>query len=133
MKIFLGFVQDSPGAVFRLYMSVVLFLFALLSLTSVDLHSGCSVSEGIAGVILSTNWLYGFLSLVGSISLLFRHRLVGWKLGSWISDITAVFMFLLLSYEYLTSKPPIYAGGILAITSAIFLVGGLIYDRREGA
>lgn len=131
-KLIPSVLRETPGAVFRLYMAVVLFLFALLSFCAVDLRVDPTTLDGLHDLVLSSPFWWGQFSLFGAASLIFRSRIAGWKLGAFLGDVSSVCMFSFLSYEYLTSKPPIYAGGIMAITAVLFLIGGLI-DERRGA
>lgn len=121
VKRFLG---DSPGSIFRCYMAAVLLQFAVLSLADVHLVSDYDfIHDG-------SFWM-GLFSAFGALSLLFRSSLAGWSAGAWATDAVSLITFGALSYDFLTRKPPIYAGGVLTVTSAIFLIGGLIYERRS--
>lgn len=121
------FWQDSPGFIFRAYVATVLVVFAVLSFASIP------VCEDVLSDFLQPNYWWGVCSLFGASSLLFRGSYAGWKTGALIGDAAAVLAFLYLSYDYLTRKPPIYAGGIFAVVAALFLVGGLIHERKGKA
>lgn len=125
-------VQETPGAIFRLYMAAVLLQFALLSFCSVNLTCESGTPERLHDLFLSTGFWYGQFSLFGAISLIFRSKVAQWKLGAFLGDLASVTMFGFLSYEYLTHRPPIYAGGIMAVTAILFLIGGLIKDAKRG-
>lgn len=114
---------NSPGAVFRFYIASVLVIFALLSFASVPV---CDDFD----MIFQSSWWWGVISLFGAGSMFLRSKIVSWKLGAWIGDLSSITAFLFLTYDYMTRKPPIFSGGILAATAVIFLLGGLRYDRR---
>ena len=124
-------IPHTTGTIFRCYMAAVLVAFAVMSLYTVPLTASVSIAEGIDDIFLSNGFWYGNFSLIGAGTLLFRSRLSEWKWGAWLGDVAAVSMFSFLSYEYLTSKPPIYAGGVMAILAVFFLIGGLINERRS--
>ena len=128
-KLIAALFDNSPGCIFRAYMAVILIQFAFLSFCSVDLTVGGGLD--LHDLVLAEGFWYGQLSLFGAASLILRKKLVSWKLGSFLGDAAAIVMFAFLSTEYLTSKPPIYAGGIMAGTAAAFLLGGLVYERRH--
>lgn len=122
---------ESQGAIFRAYMAVVLIQFAFLSFMNVELCAAAAFGDRLHDLFLSSSFWWGQFSLFGALSLVLRSKLVGWKLGALMGDVAAVCTFTFLSIEYLTSKPPIYAGGIMAATAVLFLIGGLIYERRS--
>ena len=117
------YIGNSPGAIFRCYMAAVLFQFSL-SFSSVGMTD-------VTAVPFSEHFWWGVVSGFGAASLLFRNVFIYWSVGVVLSDVLSVIAFLFLSYDYLTRKPPLYAGGILAATAAVFLIGGLIYERRR--
>lgn len=130
MRNFLQKLLHTPGAAFSLYMAAVLTQLSILSFSSVNLRCEAHASQDLHDLFLSTNYWWGAFSMFGAASLLFRKHLCNWKLGSLLGDLASVIMFTFLSYEYLTSKPPVYAAGIMSVTAAIFLIGGLFYERR---
>ena len=115
---------DKPGVVFRLYMATVLFQFALMSFCSVKLVE-------FTDMLFDGAFWWGIFSGFGACSLALRSKFMSWYLGALLSEIAAVLAFVSLSYDYLTRKPPIVAGSVLAATAAVFLIGGLVYERRS--
>ena len=122
---------NRPGVIFRLYMAAVLFQFSLLSFASVDLAATNDLCFGAFNMARDISFWLGVFSSLGACSLAFRSKYVNWPLGILLSESAAVLAFVTLSYDYLTRKPPIIAGSVLSITAAIFLIGGLIYERRN--
>ena len=118
------YIGDSHSTIFRCYMAAVLFQFSILSFINVGVMD-------LAQVPFSESFWWGVVSGFGASSLLFRNQFIYWTVGVVLSDVLSVIAFLFLSFDYLTRKPPILAGGVLAATAAVFLVGGLIYERRH--
>jgi hypothetical protein len=104
-------------------MAVVLVQFAVLSFCAVPLVT-------FPDLVLTASFWWGVCSAFGACGLLFRKFIKNWYLGAVMSDVAAVVAFITLSYDYLTRMPPIIAGSVLSATAAIFLIGGLIYERR---
>lgn len=116
--------MNDISTVFRWYVAVVLIQFSVMGLfTPVPMCDDFDV------FFQATFW-WSIFGAFGALSLLLRKKLGSWKLGMFLGDLAAVVTFSFLSYDYLTRKPPIYAAGVLAATTAIFLIGGLINERR---
>jgi hypothetical protein len=127
----LKLLKDTPGAIFRMYMAAVLVQFSILSFAAVPLCPDSTATQMVHDLILSCNYWIGAAGMFGAVSLVFRTKFKNWGIGVVLGDLVAAAMFVLLSYEYLTSKPPIYAGAIMMFTAAIFLIGGLFCERRD--
>lgn len=112
-------------------MATVLFQFSALSFASVNLVETQDLCTSAVGMVLNLSFWLGVFSSLGACSLAFRSKYASWPLGILISESAAVLAFITLSYDYLTRKPPIIAGSVLSVTAAIFLIGGLIYERRN--
>lgn len=115
--------DNKPSSVFRVYMAAVLLQFAILSLCSVRLVE-------YSDMLFDVNFWCGIFSGFGACSLAFKSHFKHWRAGAICSEIAAVATFIVLSYDYLTRKPPIVAGSVLSATAAVFLIGGLIHERR---
>lgn len=116
--------ERTPGGIFRAYMAAVLLQFAVLSFCSVQTIQPLDMP-------LDTAFWWGIFALFGAMGLLFRTTFRSWKAGTLISDISAVVTFSVLSYDFMTRKPPIFVGGVLSATAVAFLIGGLINERKS--
>ena len=122
-KFLSALLENKPSTVFRLYAAAVLAQFALLSFCSVQMVE-------TSDMVFDLSFWLGIFSGFGACIMVFKNKFIHWRLGSVLSEVAAVATFVTLSYDYLTRKPPIIAGSILSATAAVFLVGGLIYERR---
>lgn len=122
-KLLEEFVGNKPGTIFRTYTAAVLLQFSLLSFCSVQMVNA-------ADILFNLSFWFGVFSSFGACSLLLRNKFIHWKAGSVLSEIAAVMTFAIMSYDYLTQRPPLIAGSILSLTAILFLIGGLVYERR---
>jgi hypothetical protein len=112
------------AAVFKLFVSVVLFQFAFLSLLSVS--ADFSDIPVLESSMYSSHFWWGFLGLFGALSLLFEKYILKDKVVLSLGYLSAIMSLILLSYDFVARKPPIHTGGILSVTAGIFL-GGILY------
>ena len=117
--------MNDISTIFRWYVSAVLFQFAVIGLFTTG--PMCDDFD----VFFKAPFWWSVFAAFGALTLMLRKQLKAWKLGILIGDMAAVTTFSFLSYDYLTRKPPIYAAGVLAATTVIFLIGGLINERRS--
>lgn len=125
-----GIFHGDPGTIFRAYIATILTIFSAFYFCNVPLCRGQGVGDTFHDLFLAPNYWWGVASLIGAASLIFRSKLDSWHEGHVAGDIIAVITFVYLSYDFIVEKPPMYAGGVLSGTAAIFLVGGMIHDRR---
>jgi hypothetical protein len=114
------------SAVFKLFIAVVLFQFALLSIASIS--NGISDIPILESHIASSHFWWGLFGLLGSFSLVFENYIKNDKAMLSFGYISAITSFILLSYDFVSRKPPIHTGGILSVTAGIFL-GGILYGK----
>ena len=122
------FHKDSPSAVFKVFISTVLVLFAVLSLVSNEVAPSVNVLPTLEKTLTSVNYWWGVLGLFGASSLLFEKYIKGNIVVLILGYSAAISSLGLLSYDFVTTKPPVHTGGILAATAVVFL-GGLLYGR----
>lgn len=117
---------ESPAAVFKAFISFVLVQFALLSLVSVT--TGVKDIPVAEGLVDSVHFWWGLLGLFGAASLIFEKFISGDKAVLTLGYLSAITSFVILSYDFAASRPPVLTGGILSVTASIFL-GGLLYGK----
>jgi hypothetical protein len=117
---------NSVEAVFKAFVAVVLIQFAALSLVSIT-NDVVDVPV-LESVVSSAHFWWGLMGLYGAACLLFEKYIKGDKLVCVSGYLAAILSFLLLSFDFAASKPPIHTGGILAVTASVFL-GGMLYGR----
>lgn len=122
---------ESISSVFRLYMACLLLFFSLLSFYSINFPDRLSVFTQLTYLPFDLNFWWGSISIIGAGCLTFNSLVAKWRLGNFLGYFAAIISFSFLSVEWLTRKPPVYAGGIITITTIIFLLGGLRYGTRE--
>jgi hypothetical protein len=131
---FLNKIGNTPGMVFRMYLAAVLFQFSMLSFASIhtpNTNSAIPFLDNIADTLFVAKYWWGVASLAASCGMLFRYKLKAWPAGVLTADLLAIASFGFLGYDYATDKPPVFAGSILAVTSAVFLIGGILDERRR--
>lgn len=119
---------ESPSSLFKVFVSIVLSQFALLSLLSVS--NGMKDVPVLEGLLGSSHYWWGLLGLFGASSILFEKYIKGNLPVLAFGYLSAMSSFVLLSYDFAASRPPIHTGGILSATASIFL-GGLLYGRLK--
>ena len=127
-------VNTTPGMVFRLYMAVVLLQFSIISFAaSIPPHTTAEIPilDLVVSQLFAAKYWWGVFSFLGAASLVFRSKLSYWPLGAIFGDCISIIAFGFLGYDYATDKPPIFAGSILATTAVVFLIGGLLDERRR--
>lgn len=124
----LDFHVGSPTAVYKLFIATVLVLFSLLSLVSISTGNAIQDVPVLEKSMASAHFWWGLLGLYGASTLFFEKYVKGSLLTVISGYVSAILSLSLLSYDFLTTKPPIYSGGILAATAVVFL-GGLLYGR----
>jgi len=121
----------SPSSVFKLFISTVLIQFAFLSLVSVGTHNAIQDVPMVENICSSAHFWWGLLGLFGACSLTFEKYIKG-SIGVLVAGyLSAISSLALLSYDFITTKPPVHTGGILAATAVVFL-GGILYGRIKG-
>jgi hypothetical protein len=119
---------DSPSAVFRLFVAVVLIQFSVLSLVNIESNGSFHAVDTLENTVTSAKYWWGISGLYGAVSLLFERYIKGSLPLIIAGYVAAIISLASLSYDYITTKPPVHTGGILAATTVVFL-GGLLYGR----
>jgi hypothetical protein len=123
-----GFHASSPTALFKLFISTVLIQFAVLSLVSISTNGAVKDIPNLEAVWYSSHFWWGLLGLFGACSLVFERYIKGSLSVLVTGYLSAIASLALLSYDFITTKPPVHTGGILAATAVVFL-GGILYGR----
>ena len=119
---------DSPAAVFKAFLAAVLFQFALLSFMSIAVPAQASALPVLRAIMSTAEYWWGLLSIVGALFLFLEYHVRHWVAGLVLGYGAALVSFGALVYDFMYHRPPIFAGGILAATAALF-IGGLMYER----
>jgi hypothetical protein len=123
-----NFLTGTPEAMFKGFVVAVLAQFSALSFFSIAGPTQFTVLHTLQTAFVSAHYWWGVASLLGAATLLFEPVLSTQR-GMLLCGYTAaICSFAVLSFDFLLSRPPIYAGGVLSVTTIIFL-GGLLYER----
>lgn len=124
---FTGF-KSGPYGVFRGFIVAVLVQFSFLSCAGIASKGSLEVLPVLSTLANSVDYWWCFLSLLGALALTFESTIRDRMALLVCGYVAAITSLLVLGYDFVLRKPPVYTAATLAITAAIIL-GGILYDR----
>jgi uncharacterized membrane protein YoaK (UPF0700 family) len=132
MMWFLGWLerkaQKQSCVVFRVFLTVLLVQFAILSFFAVPLPEANQPLPVLEAAVSSISFWWGVLSMYGALVLageLFSIQYSGLSASGYIAVVSSL---ILLTADFLMHGPPMHAGAIMTGT-ALGFTGVLAYER----
>jgi|LGOV01.1.fsa_nt_gb membrane-bound ClpP family serine protease len=119
---------NSPFGLFKGFVVAVLLQFSILSCIGIVFDGAFSALPMLDAVVNSASYWWSFISMLGAMFILFDHTIKNHVALVVCGYSAAIVSFIVLGYDFILRKPPIYTAAVLSITAATIL-GGTFYER----